>query len=712
MAKDNFERVLQASVGQRGEFEEVALVVGQAEDAPQADAHEFGLMIAAQPEPLVGVVAAVPEVLQDLARGLAPGQPSAEHQFVDQVRGADGDLGKELRSVEQEQQQFEKMRMARPGLKHDGARAISADEAVEPRQDPVRIGEDRNAGGRFVRGPPRHPPDEDRRLQAVRRGAVPACTPSFAAERENSWDELPCQIGRALADVNIAGAVGEFVEQTAGFINVPEAVFGQDPLPFRLCAAELLWERRSRFRGFHFEEFLVNTPDAVVVVLEGGIELTSIGEVHEPGEALARLGVDRNGVGLEIVLHLHSVLDVAQKTVGGRQVAGFALGQELILRHFLQRRKGLRSLQERDATGVEQLGGLGDEFDFADAAAAQLHVAVLFAALDEFLLDAALHGSDFPKGSFAQRARVAIRLDHFQELGAKRGVTSDAAGFDEHHALPGLAPLGVKVLVAAQAAHQRAGISLRAQAQVDAVKGAIGRGARDLGDERFGQSFEELVVAQRVLGVGLLARRLFEDVAFVGVNEEHIHVGTIVEFLSAQLAQADHREPGRLPRAVRGLMIRLAKAVGELPPTELERGVQADIGDVGDFACHLGGAAQAREVARGDAQHLALFEVAKLGEGAAVVLRLERGLEPGLDLPAQSLFLARIGQVLRRQESLGPLGMFEQQQAHRLRAAEERRQDAALVCAHGRQRGAGAPTRQLCPVVSGADRVGGGPTGL
>src|SRR5262245_57434967 len=114
------------------------------------------------------------------------------------------------------------MRIARPGLKQDGARAVSADETVEPGQDPVRIGEDRAAGGRFVCAPPRPSPDKARRLWAVRGSAVPAGTPWFAAEGENSWDKLPCQLGRALADVNIAGAVGEFIEQTAGFFNVPK----------------------------------------------------------------------------------------------------------------------------------------------------------------------------------------------------------------------------------------------------------------------------------------------------------------------------------------------------------------------------------------------------------------------------------------------------------------------------------------------------------
>ena len=42
-AADHFQRVLQAGGGQRGEFEQVLLEIGQAQNVAQPDAHQFGL---------------------------------------------------------------------------------------------------------------------------------------------------------------------------------------------------------------------------------------------------------------------------------------------------------------------------------------------------------------------------------------------------------------------------------------------------------------------------------------------------------------------------------------------------------------------------------------------------------------------------------------------------------------------------------------------
>ena len=69
---------MQAGVGQRGKFREVLLEIRQAEDVAQADAQEFGLMIAAQPQMLVLVVQAVAQVVQNFPGGLALAQPPAQ----------------------------------------------------------------------------------------------------------------------------------------------------------------------------------------------------------------------------------------------------------------------------------------------------------------------------------------------------------------------------------------------------------------------------------------------------------------------------------------------------------------------------------------------------------------------------------------------------------------------------------------------------------
>ena len=101
-AQDDFKRVLQARVGQRRQFGEVLLKVRQAENVAQAEPHQLRLMIAAQPEPLVFVIAAMAQVVQDFLGGLAAAQAAAQFQFIHKVGRADGDFREKLRAVEQE----------------------------------------------------------------------------------------------------------------------------------------------------------------------------------------------------------------------------------------------------------------------------------------------------------------------------------------------------------------------------------------------------------------------------------------------------------------------------------------------------------------------------------------------------------------------------------------------------------------------------------
>ena len=163
-------------------------------------------------------------------------------------------------------------------------------------------------------------------------------------------------------------------------------------------------------------------------------------------------------------------------------------------------------------------------------------------------------------------------------------VAGHAARLDQHHPLPGLAPLRVVILVAGQRTAERAGIAFGPQPQVDAVQRAFRRHAAHLGDEGLGQAVEELMVGQRRARRSLLfAGRLLEDAAFLAIDEEHIHIRAVIEFLSAELAHAQHAAGGRLPVPVGILVPGLAVTPGELPVADLPDRVQADIGHVGDL---------------------------------------------------------------------------------------------------------------------------------
>jgi len=125
-------------------------------------------------------------------------------------------------------------------------------------------------------------------------------------------------------------------------------------------------------------------------------------------------------------------------------------------------------------------------------------------------------------------------------------------------------------------------------------------------------------------------------------------------------------------------MERPAKPFDHLLAAKLDQCVEAYLGHRGDLVADFKRAPKAGQVARGDAQHLALLELAQPGERGGAVPRLEQRTEPGLDLAAQALDAAGVGEPLRREAFGQPGGMGQQLFTQGLRAAQERGQDAGL----------------------------------
>ncbi len=111
---------------------------------------------------------------------------------------------------------------------------------------------------------------------------------------------------------------------------------------------------------------------------------------HRKSDSLARQRVFRQLVHLGIREHLQAVLEAPQKHVGGAQLRGDTGGEQAAAVQNLQRRQQRLCLQASVAATANQLEGLHDEFNFADAAGAELHVVCKLAPLD-FLLDERLH---------------------------------------------------------------------------------------------------------------------------------------------------------------------------------------------------------------------------------------------------------------------------------------------------------------------------------
>ena len=142
LAHHDFERVLQAGVRQRGKFDQILLEIGEAENVAQADAHQFGLMIAAQPQELVLVSEAVAQIAQCFLGSFCAGAtgrwsrvhppgPACEWRVRPGIP-SDRTICK---------QQFENRRVAVPQFEQRRARAVGRDETVEPGHHAVGIGQ-------------------------------------------------------------------------------------------------------------------------------------------------------------------------------------------------------------------------------------------------------------------------------------------------------------------------------------------------------------------------------------------------------------------------------------------------------------------------------------------------------------------------------------------------------------------------------------------
>ena len=99
------------------------------------------------------------------------------------------------------------------------------------------------------------------------------------------------------------------------------------------------------------------------------------------------------------------------------------------------------------------------------------------------------------------------------------------------------------------------------------------------------------MIAQAFAGLLGFARRRFENVTFIAIDEDHVDVGAVVEFLATEFAEADSAKSRRLPTLVRIEMIGRAETLCQLLRADLVNGFQTNIGEVGQFEGDVHGVA-------------------------------------------------------------------------------------------------------------------------
>ncbi len=204
---------------------------------------------------------------------------------------------------------------------------------------------------------------------------------------------------------------------------------------------------------------------------------------------------------------------------------------------------------------------LHDEFDFADAATAQLEVVFEVAAL-HFGLDHALHLAQALERTEVEVTAIDEGPQAVEETRALHQVTRHRAGLDPGVALP-IAPFALEVVFhRGKRLHQPPDLPEGAQAHVHAPSHAIGG---DLGkqlDELLAGALEPVAIVQRARAIALPG---------LGEGEHQVDVGRKIQLATAELAQREHHQALLMARVV----ARHAMALTHRRFHHRERGLQA-----------------------------------------------------------------------------------------------------------------------------------------
>ena len=174
-----------------------------------------------------------------------------------------------------------------------------------------------------------------------------------------------------------------------------------------------------------------------------------------------------NRVGLQFHLHLETVLDLAQESIGIGQRRGVLRRERFRPDQGRQRPQGATVAQLRQSRSPQHLEGLHNEFNFADAADAEFHMARELSFAHHFLLNAFLQDAYLLNDVAAGVARVGKVLNHPGERGPNGGIARDGPRLDQRHPFPRFAKLGVVILATIERTNQRAGLAFGPQPQIN-----------------------------------------------------------------------------------------------------------------------------------------------------------------------------------------------------------------------------------------------------
>ena len=324
-----------------------------------------------------------------------------------------------------------------------------------------------------------------------------------------------------------------------------------------------------------------------------------VSEAHDRRHTRLILRVGRQHLRLPITDTLQRMLGITEELVAFLHLRNHGRRQITLP---LQRGQHLEQrplLQAEVAPAVNQLEGLGDELDLANAAGAELDV-LAHALAPHFLLNQQLHRAQRLDGGEIQVAAIDEGAQHLQQFCPRGLIATHHARLDHGVALPVTTLVLVVLLQRVEAEHQRAARAIWAQAHVGAEHEAVDGDRIQRLDQLLPQTDEELLIIQRALHtLGL---------ATFGIAEDQVDVRRQVEFVRTELAHTEDDHVLRLAAAPPHRRTEL-RAMARVQPVIGQ--IDAGIGEIGQIATGFTERRLATEVAPDDAQLLAIAKAAQ-----------------------------------------------------------------------------------------------------
>ena len=397
--------------------------------------------------------------------------------------------------------------------------------------------------------------------------------------REQRRHQLGQELARALAARRTIAAMVPGAHHRGHPHGVLEAELaqGRERLGIVLAAGEHEIARGAQSRLL-LEQLGIVALDPPEVPFEVAYERIGAGIAEEGAERRQALVVARQGMGLLVLGHLQAMLDGPEKAVGVDHLLGDPVGDPSRAGERAQRVAGSGLAQGWDAAAPDELLGLGEELDLADAAAAELDVVAvdLDAAAAAMGVDLALDRVDVLDRREVQMLAPDEGPQHGDEGVAGLDVGRDRTRLDHRRALPVL----THAFVVGFGGIDREGEGCRArigpEAQIGpedvAVAGALLHHLHQ--------------IARHAHQPLLQARRIGRPHALVVVKHDQVDVARVVELAAAELAHAEDDEAGMRDRPV-AVVEGEESGRGRAAQEALGRAVERELGVFAEPGRHL-----------------------------------------------------------------------------------------------------------------------------